>query len=121
MDNAQALLSQVLDAYNRNDLEGMTALMTPDLDWPNQLEGGRVIGLPAFEAYWRRTRRLIHAELAACAFAVQPDGRIAVDINQTMHNVETGRLWSDSLVRHYYTLRDGRVARMDTEPLNPGA
>jgi hypothetical protein len=46
------------------------------------------------------------------AFAVQPDGRIAVDIE-----IDQTVPWSDSRVRHYHTPRDGRVARMDIEPL----
>ena len=117
MDDAQALLTRVFDAYNSGDWDAFAQLMTPDIDWPNQTEGGRVVGLEALEAYWRRNRQSIRVELAARAFAAQPDGRIAVDINQTVHNASTGRLWSDSGVRHYYILREGRVARMDVEPL----
>lgn len=120
MDDAQALLTRVFDAYNRSDFVAFAALMTPDIDWPNQIAGGRVVGLETLDAYMRENSRSIRVELAAAAFAVQPDGRIAVDINQTVHNARTGHLWSDSRVRHYYTLRDGRVARMDTEPLARG-
>jgi ketosteroid isomerase-like protein len=117
MDDAQALLTQVFDAYNRGDWRAFAALVTPDIDWPNQTEGGRVVGLEALEVYCRRNSQLIRVELAVRAFDVQPDGRIAVDLDQTVHNASTGRLWSDSRVRHHYIVRDGRVARMDVEPL----
>ncbi|MBC7670677.1 MAG: nuclear transport factor 2 family protein [Gemmatimonadaceae bacterium] len=117
MEDAQALLTRFFDAYNRNDWVAFSTLVTADIDWPNQTGAGRVIGQDAMEAYWMETSRSIRVELAASAFAVQPDGRIAVDIHQTVHNASTGKLWSDTCVRHYYTFRDGLIARMDTEPL----
>ncbi|HXX28574.1 MAG TPA: nuclear transport factor 2 family protein [Terriglobales bacterium] len=41
-------------AFNRRDIDGVLALMRPDVDWPNGLEGGCADGCDEVHAYWRR-------------------------------------------------------------------
>ncbi len=117
MEDAQALLTRFFDAYNRGDWAAFSALVTADIDWPNQTGGGRLIGQDALKAYWTENSQSIRVELAPVTFTPLPDGRIQVDLNQTVHNANTGQLWSDICVRQTYVLRDGLVARMDVEPL----
>lgn len=117
MDDAEALLTKVYEAYNRRDFAALSAFLTSDVDWPDQLQGGRVTGRDAVAAQWRETARSIQVDLAPVTFALEPDGRLAVNVNQVVRNL-AGQVWSDSCVRHLFTLEDGRIARLDVEPLD---
>ena len=83
--------------------------MTADVDWPNAWEGGRLHGREAVRDYWTRQWAEIDSRVDAVEIAELPDGRIAVEVDQTVDGQPMGR------VRHVYTLRDGLVARMDVE------
>ena len=117
MEDAHALLTKVYEAYNRRDFDAFFVLLAPDVDWPDQIEGGRLIGREAVRAYWVRNDRSIKVDSAPVSFADLPDGRIAVDVNQIVRNL-AGQVWSDSCVRQIFTLRDGLVTRMDVELLD---
>jgi ketosteroid isomerase-like protein len=117
MDDAQALLTKVYEAYNRRDFAAFSAFLTPDVDWPDMVEGGRLIGREALGAYWARNDKLITIDIAVVTITVLPDGRVAADVNQIVRNL-AGQVWSDTCERHVFTLRDGRVARLDIEPLD---
>lgn len=117
MEDAHALLAKVYEAYNRRDFDAFSVLLAPDVDWPDQIEGGRLIGREAVRAYWARNDRSITVDSAPVSFADLPDGRIAVDVNQIVRNL-AGQVWSDSCVRQIFTLRDGKVTRMDIEFLD---
>lgn len=119
MDDAQALLTKVYDAYNRQDFAAFSAYLTPDVDWPNQLQGGRVVGHDAVAAVWRENAKSIQVDMAPVTFALESDGRIAVNVNQIVRNLG-GQVWSDICVRHLFTLDGGLIARLDVEPLDRG-
>lgn len=44
MDTNQRLLEQAYHAFNDRDIDGALALMHPDVEWANGLEGGSVQG-----------------------------------------------------------------------------
>lgn len=87
--------------------------MHPDVDWPNAWEGGRVVGREAISAYWRRQFDSISSKVEPEALAEEPDGAITVDVHQVVHDARSGRLLSDSRVRHRYRIEDGLIFRMD--------
>jgi hypothetical protein len=115
MTDAEMLLADFFEAYNRRDWPAFAAYLSPDIDWPDQTGDGRLSGQAALRAYWDRNDQIIQVEVTPLAFATLPDGRIRVDVNQVVRNT-SGALWSDIQVRHFYTLRDGLVARMDVTP-----
>lgn len=114
MDDAEALLTKVYDAYNRRDFADLSVLLTADTNWPDMVEGGRLIGPAALSAYWARNDKLITVDIAVVSYAALPDGRVAADVNQIVRNL-AGQVWSDTCERHIFTLRDGLVARLDIE------
>jgi ketosteroid isomerase-like protein len=120
MEDAHSLLTKLYEAYNRRDFGAFSALLTPDVDWPDQIEGGRLLGREALEAYWARNDRSITVDSSPVSFSDLPDGRIAIDVNQIVRNL-AGKIWSDSCVRQIFTFRDGQVSRMDVEFLDKGA
>ena len=100
-------------------MEDAQALLTSDVDWPDQIQGGRLVGPDALAAYWVANDKVIKVDSAPVTFTALPDGRIAVDVNQIVRNL-TGQVWSDSCVRQIFTVRDGKVARMDIELKDKG-
>lgn len=114
MDDAQALLTRFYDTYNRRDFAAFSTFLTPDVDWPDMVEGGRLIGREALGAYWARNDKSITIDIAVVSITALPYGRIAADVNQVVRNL-AGQVWSDTCERHILTLRDGLVARLDIE------
>jgi ketosteroid isomerase-like protein len=117
MDDAHALLTKVYDAYNRRDYTAFFALLTPDVDWPDLIDGGRLLGREALRAYWVRNDKLITVDIAVVSIAILSDGRVVAEANQIVRNL-AGQVWSDTCVRHTFTLRDGLVARLEVETLD---
>jgi ketosteroid isomerase-like protein len=110
----EQLLRRAYAAFNARDIDGALALMHPDVDWPNGMEGGRELGREAVRAYWTRQFGLIDSHVEPLGFEVDADGRIVVDVHQVVRDLE-GSVLSDGRVRHVYTLRDGLVSRMDID------
>jgi ketosteroid isomerase-like protein len=105
------LIRQAYERFNARDVEGALALMTPDVDWPNGMEGGREHGHDAVRAYWTRQFTLIDSHVEPVTITQDGD-RVVVDVHAVVRDLE-GNVTSDGHVTHTYTLRDGLVARMD--------
>jgi ketosteroid isomerase-like protein len=109
----EALLRGAYAAFNARDADGLLALMTPDVEWPNGWEGGRVVGRDAVRAYWTRQWAAIDPNVEPVAFAPTADG-MAVEVRQVVRDLD-GTLLSDDLVRHVYVITGGLIRRMDIE------
>jgi ketosteroid isomerase-like protein len=111
----EELLRRAYAAFNARDIGGALALMHPDVDWPNGMEGGRVEGHDALRAYWERQFKLIDSRVEPEAFEDLPYGRLSVTVHQRVRDLD-GNVVSDGHVRHVYDLRDGLIVRMDIDP-----
>ena len=110
--SAEQLLRRAYDAFNARDIEAALALMHPDVDWPNAMEGRREHGHHAVRAYWTRQFGLIDSHVEPVGFSQDDEGRIVVDVHQVVRDT-AGALISDRTVQHVYTLRQGLIERMD--------
>jgi ketosteroid isomerase-like protein len=108
----EELLRRAYDAFNARDIDAAIALMRPDVDWPNGMEGGRVLGRDAVREYWTRQFEVIDSRVEPQGFTTDPDGRVVVDVHQVVHD-PAGGLLSDGYVKHVYTVRDGLIERME--------
>ena len=106
------VLRRAYEAFNARDIEAALELMHADVDWPNGMEGGRVAGRDAVREYWTRQFGMIDSHVEPLSFTEAADGRVAVAVQQTVRDLD-GKVLSEGLVTHVYTLRDGLVARMD--------
>jgi ketosteroid isomerase-like protein len=106
------LLRYAYAAFNARNVDAALATMHPDVDWPNGMEGGRVIGHDAVRAYWTRQWALIDPHVEPLSFAPTEDGRIAVDVRQVVRGLD-GSLLVDQRVQHVYRIEDGRVRSME--------
>ena len=111
---SEELLRRAYEAFNARDLDGALALMHPDVDWANAIEGGRVHGRAAVRAYWAAQFETIDPRVEPVAFR-EEHGRVLVDVHQVVHTTG-GALLADQRVRHVYVIRDGLIARMDIDP-----
>jgi ketosteroid isomerase-like protein len=106
------LLRKVYAAFNRREFETVLAAMHADVDWPNGMEGGRVLGTAAVRNYWKRQFELFESRVEPTNFTREPDGRIAVDVHQVVHD-KSGKLVVDQMVQHVYEIRNRLIARME--------
>jgi ketosteroid isomerase-like protein len=104
-------LRRAYAAFNARNIDRALAVMHPDVDWPNGMEGGRELGHDAVRDYWTRQFGLIDSHVEPESFE-DVDGKIVVEVHQVVRDVN-GALLSDQQVEHVYTLRDGLIARMD--------
>jgi ketosteroid isomerase-like protein len=112
VSDEERLLRRGYEAFNARDIDGALALMHPDVDWPNGMEGGREHGHAAVRDYWTRQFGLIDSHVEPLRFTPDDEGRIVVDVHQTVRDL-AGNLISEQDVQHVYTVRDGLIARMD--------
>ena len=112
MSEHEELLRRAYEAFNARDVDAALALMHPDVDWPNGMEGGRVLGRAAVRDYWTRQFEVIDSRVEPQAFTTDAEGRVVVDVHQVVRDT-AGELLSDGRVEHVYTIRDGLVERME--------
>jgi len=106
------LLRSIYAAFNRREFETVLAAMHADVDWPNGMEGGRVLGKAAVRDYWKRQFELFESRVEPTNFTGEADGRIAVDVHQVVHD-KAGKLVVDQMVQHVYEIRAGLIASME--------
>ena len=112
MPTDRDLLSGAYDAFNARDIAAALAVMHPDVDWPNGMEGGRIHGRDGVRDYWTRQWAAIDPHVTATGFTARPDGSVAVDVHQLVRALD-GALIGEGDVQHVYVFRDDLVARMD--------
>lgn len=110
----QDLLAKAYAAFNARDIDTVLAVMHPDVQWANGMEGGYVHGHEAVRAYWTQQWALINPYVEPTKFQLDEYGRIVVDVHQVVHNLD-GDLLVDQIVHHIYTIEDGVIQQMDIE------
>jgi hypothetical protein len=113
---AEEVLRRAYAAFNARDIDRALAVMHPDVDWPNGMEGGRELGHDAVRAYWTRQFGLIDSHVDPVGFSDDDQGRVVVDVHQVVRDLD-GALLSEQRVEHVYTLREGLIARMEIRGL----
>ena len=99
-------------AFNRRDIERVLAVMQDHVDWPNGMEGGRVLGKSAVREYWTRQFQVLDPNVQPKGFTREADGRVAVDVHQVVRD-KGGALVVDQMVQHVYEFRDGLIRSME--------
>ena len=107
-------LRALYDAFNARDVDAVLEAMAEDVDWPNAWEGGRIRGRQAVRDYWLRQWAEIDPHVAPTRIETRPDGRVAVEVDQTVKGLD-GTLIGENRTRHVYRLEDGLITRMDVE------
>jgi len=106
------LLREMYAAFNRREIENVLAAMHANVDWPNGMEGGRVLGKSAVAGYWKRQFEVLDPHVEPKGFRSEPDGRVAVEVHQVVHD-KGGKLVVDQMIEHVYDIRDGLIRSME--------
>jgi ketosteroid isomerase-like protein len=106
------LLIAVYEAFNRREVDSILAVMHPQVEWPNGMEGGWVHGREAVRAYWARQWGLLDPHVEPVRFEADGAGRIVVDVHQVVRDL-TGTVLLDRMVQHVYLIRDGLIRHME--------
>jgi hypothetical protein len=110
----EELLRRAYEAFNARDVDAAVALMHPEVDWPNAIDGGRVVGRDGVRAYWAGQFAEIDPRVEVRRIERRDDGRYAVVGHQVVRDLG-GAVLSEGDVVHVYELDDGVVVRMDIE------
>jgi ketosteroid isomerase-like protein len=108
----QIILTDTYKAFNARDIDTALAVMHPEVDWPNGMEGGRVHGHQAVREYWTRQWGLIDPHVEPTGFSSEEDGTTVVDVHQVVRD-RAGDVLVDKMVQHVYLMREGLIVRMD--------
>jgi hypothetical protein len=106
------LLSAAYASFNARAIDGVLALMHPDVDWPNGMEGGRVHGHNGLREYWARQWSLIDPHAEPIDLRSDEDGRTTVTVHLIVRGLD-GSVIIDENVEHSYLIEDGLIRRMD--------
>jgi SnoaL-like domain len=107
-------LRSLYRAFNAREIDTVLAAMSPDVDWPNGWEGGRVVGHDAVRDYWERQWAAIDPTVEPTAISERDDGAVEVTVHQVVRDT-TGTVVADDEVRHVYRFDGDLVRRMDIE------
>ncbi|GAB3020499.1 nuclear transport factor 2 family protein [Spirosoma pulveris] len=110
----QDLINRAYHAFNNRDIDGVLALMHPDVQWPNGWEGGYVHGQDEVRAYWTRQWQEIDPEVTPISLHERSAGHMEVIVHQLIHDKQ-GNILTDGMVKHVYTIEEGKIKRMDIE------
>jgi hypothetical protein len=108
------LIKKAYAAFNARDITTALTCMHPEVQWPKAFEGGYVSGHEQIREYWTRQWSEINPVVQPVAFAVRPDGSLAITVHQKVKDLQD-QLIFDGQVKHIYTLQDGLLRRMDIE------
>ena len=106
------LLKRAYDAFNRRDIDGALKTMTPDVEWPNGMEGGAVHGHDGVRAYWTRQWGMLNPRVDPVTFSDESDGRVAIEVHQVVRDL-TGKVLVDRVVEHVYSIKNGLISSME--------
>jgi len=114
MNNERELLHGAYAEFNARKLDAVLARMTPDVVWPNGMEGGYVYGHEGVRKYWMRQWTVLDPKVEPVEITLDERGRWVVEVHQVVHDHE-GKLLVDQIVHHAYQFLDSLIARMDIE------
>lgn len=108
------LLLTAYAAFNRRAIDAVLALMSANVNWPNGMEGGRVLGHEQVRAYWTRQWGLVAPRVDPVDIVEDESGRAIVRVHQVVRDL-AGSVLLDQFVEHVYYFRDGLIDRMDIQ------
>jgi|SRR6476661_2442744 len=110
----QDLLQKAYNAFDARNIDAVLLLMHPDVHWSNGWEGGYIDGHEQVRDYWTRQWKEIDPHVEPVSFKEREGGRIEVEAHQVAKDLQ-GKLLSDGMVKHIYTIEDGLIKNMEIE------
>lgn len=108
------LIRKAYTAFNAREADAVLELMLENVRWPNGWEGGHLQGKPNVKEYWLRQWGEIDPRVDPIGFKTDADGRLHVDVHQTVYD-RAGALLADSTLQHVYRFEGGLIAGMEIQ------
>jgi hypothetical protein len=112
MQSRIEILKRAYEAFNARNIDAVLATMQADVDWPNGMEGGRVLGQSNVREYWTRQWEVVDPRVEPLRFEDDGSGGIVVRVHQVVFD-RAGTVLVDQMVHHAYSFQDGLIDRMD--------
>ncbi len=112
MRSNEELLAATYKAFNAREIDTVLAMLHPEVDWPNGMEGGRVHGRENVREYWTRQWAMLDPHVEPVRFEDDPNGRTVVEVHQVVRDL-AGKTLVDQIVYHVYSIQNGLIERMD--------
>jgi ketosteroid isomerase-like protein len=106
------LLKAAYAAFNRRDIDAALAVMHPEVEWANGMEGGTVRGHLAVREYWTRQWGIINPRVEPLNFEEDETGRVMVKVHQVVRDLQ-GTVIADRIVYHAYAFEGDLVKSME--------
>ncbi len=112
MPGSRAVVDALWPALTARDIDAVVALLHPDVDWQDNLNGGRRVGRDAVRAYLSEVMATV--VIVSTPIDIRPSGpdRYLARVNHVVRNKD-GQLWGQEVVRHVLELREGLIVRVD--------
>ena len=114
METSEQTLRRTYRAFNARDIDQVLTVMHPEVDWPNAMEGGHVLGHSGVREYWTRQWKVVSPHVEPIAFSDDAAGRTIVEVHQVVCDRD-GKLLLDRMVKHCYTMESGLIRRMEID------
>jgi ketosteroid isomerase-like protein len=111
-NNDWELIARAYEAFNTRDIDTALALLHPNVEWPNGMEGGTVYGRQGVREYWARQWKQINPQVEPVRYSVLEDGRMRVEVHQTVRNLAR-EVIRDQVVYHVYCIDGGLIRKME--------
>jgi hypothetical protein len=111
----EALLRRMYEVFSTEERDAFVSrCLSPDVDWPNVLDGVRLHGREQVRAYWSRQFAAGHPLVQLEGLGLDADGARVVATVRPGQRTAAGDQWADGTVEHVYAFgADGLVSRMD--------
>jgi hypothetical protein len=110
--SSTTLIEHAYAAFNARDLDAALATMQPNVEWPNGMEGGTVLGHDGVRDYWTRQWGMMDPHVDPVELKADGQGRIVVSVHQVVRDLN-GSVLVDRMVEHIYCLDCGLIRCME--------
>lgn len=111
----EARIAPLYAAFNAQAFDRVTAMLAPDVVWPDEAEGVALHGRQAVADYLARIGAALRVRYEPISLHTDEDGAVAVLCRQHVASATDGSPWSSTRVLHRYVFQDGLVARLSAE------
>jgi hypothetical protein len=111
VNNIQSFVEELYQNFNNRNIDLVIANMTEDVQWANGMSGGYVYGRTGVYEYWMKQFELVSSSVTPIEIHEKNDV-IHIKVHQVVNDID-GKLLSDDIVHHFFTLKDDKIARFD--------
>ncbi|MBW8791142.1 nuclear transport factor 2 family protein [Rhizobium leguminosarum] len=117
--NDVEMIKRIYASFNARDIDAVLAVLSDDVAWANGMEGGHINGREAVRDYWTRQWAVISPHVEPVAFEETPDGAVAVEVIQSVFDLDGRPLENqshglkDKTVTHVFRMQGDKIVRFD--------